>query len=920
MSTLARFTGRVRLSSGASAYGCRAQLRVGGSGPAGGTVVAETWTSTRGEFTLVVPPGRMAVGDPESARLLLEVTDGTGAVLAAEEVVARPGQSVHVPLTGTRKTGVTLPVALPLVRAPNAPLVRPEALAVIDAALAMLAPQGSPAWEPYARAARRSLPPAGHVEELLELAWAALDGDPRAVNDLREVLAVQAATSRKDAPMPSFAPAPEDDDRRRPKVAYGVARDAAPKGPPIEPVTTTGRLLSVRAAPAEEADDRRRDDVETAVPTERLVPLLVATVRIARNSGERVAFFDALHGVLSGLSTVDRLHRAALDVLQHRRIAPLRALLALLLADIADASDLPIPMPGTSSSPGADPLLPTLVDPWWERLQGAVRDTLNAQKTRHETAYRITDVEPAHALPGEAVRILGEGFGTGGGQVAFDGASAVEPLSWTDTEVRVVVPEGARPGLLSLRILDGVVRVRRRMVEFYREGAGFPFEGGRPLVRSVLVDGRGEGAWVRPGDPVAVSWTTVSGRQARVSLHARARPSVAGADASHDVVLFDEDDLPASGSRILAVPEVDAEHVLLVHVEVRTGAGAAAREASFPVAVPPKLRVEGMEVTQGLQRAPWDPAPALPTVAGRDTLVRVYVSADRDGFQDDRTRIVHARLRVGDHVLPAWPVGEQVAHGFVAGRASAIDRARAEDALLFRIPAALCQGTRELHVEVSAEGSPPTTPSAEARVTWTWWPARALPVRVVRLARPDQPAPGAAEALATAVRALDLLPTAADDVGPAWLDVVTSDATPEGVIDGLAEARDPAAWEWLAHEVTGLPRDEADALWLVVGAEAPRPVVDVHRRVALAGVVPEPAHDPGRRTAAAGVLARLADPGFDAEAEGARRIVDVPFDPHVLDTVVDRNHGVRDVGGRSPTDAGAAWTSPARWRRLVERG
>lgn len=911
MSDVARITGRVRQTSGGPVSGCRVQARAGAPGPSGVPVVAEAWTSTRGEFVLAVPQGRNVPAESEPARIRLEVTDGTGAEIGAEELLVRPGQPVHANLTAGRKAGVVLPVALPLVRAPEAPVVRPEALAVIEAALALLAPPGSPAWEGWARAARRPLPPARHVEELLELAWATLDGDPRAAHELHGVLSAHADVQRRDPPRTGNTPPVEDEDRRRVKGAYGVPREAAPRGPTLEPATATGRLLAAKPRP-EEPEDRKRDEADAAVPAERLLPILAATVRVARTADERTAFLDGLHEVLAGLSAVERLHRAALDALQHRRLATLRTLLGRV-PDDDGRSDAPSPPRSVEVRTTGS------ADPWWERLQGALREILAVQRGRAEGGYRITAVEPPHAQPGEAVRLVGEGFGIGGGQVVFDGAAPVEPQGWSDTEVRAVVPEGARPGLVTLRVLDGVVRVRRRMIELFREGAGIPFEGGRPVVTSVLVDGRPDGAWVRPGARIAVSWTTASGRKGKVALRARIRPASPGGGTVRDVVLADESDLPASGGRILVVPEVAAEHVLLIRVEARTAGGQAAQEASFPVAVPPRLRIEGVEVTQGVQRAPWDPSPALPTVAGRDTLVRVYVSADRGGFHDDLTRVVRAHLRLDDLELPPWPVADPTDPGFVAGRVSAIDRARARDSLLFRIPAPLCRGTRELRVEVVAEGSPvPST--AEARVTWTWWPTLPLPVRLVRLARPDRPAPGPADVLATAARALDLLPTSLEDVAPAWLDVVTTDAEAEHVVDALAEARDPAAWEWLAHEVVGLPRDEAEALWLIVGDDAPRTVVDVRRKVALAAVAPDPVSAPHRRAAAAGGLARLADPAFDAGDEGGRRIADVPFDPHLHDTVVGRARGVRDVGASAPAEADAWWTSPARWRRLVERG
>ncbi|MCB9680211.1 MAG: hypothetical protein H6733_01965 [Alphaproteobacteria bacterium] len=924
MTQTARFTGRVVLDSGAPAYGCRVTLRVGETPH----VIAEAFTAASGEFVLHVPPGRMPMGEDAVGGFTLEVIDGTGTVLAKDDdVTARAGQTTRLHYTAGRRALVTLPVALPLLQTHAASIIRPEALAVIEAALGLLAPQGSPTHEQYTRAVMRNLPPSGHVSEMLDLSWAALDGDPRAMSDLREVLAVQSATVRRDMPIIlAMRPETEPEARRRPKVQYGKPKETVRVAPKVDPMTTTGRLLATPPKVDTEDDNGASPSVhESAVSTDRLVPVIVATVRIARSDGERIAFFDGLHGLLSGLSTIDRLHRAALDVIQDRRLAPLRALLALLMAEVGDETGMPLPAPGGTSRPVADPNLPDLVDPWWARLQEAVQAAIAALRVSGsaDTAYRIEGIEPPDAPPGSKVALRGFGFGDTAAEVVFGGSSPTEPIAWSDERIEVLVPDSARPGPVTLRVLEGVVRVQRKLVEYYREGVGEPFEGGRPQIHAVLADGRAEGAWVRPGEPVAISWTTIAGETGHVEMQVRLHKR--GSSPERDLVLFSDGGLPASGSRILAVPDVDEEQDLIVRMRVENAVDVVRRDLTWPVAVAPALSVEGIEVTQGIQRAPGAAGPAVTTIAGKDTLVRVYVSSDRGGFQDDRTTIDRAVLRVGDLALPPLPLPpdeDGVVHPFVAGRPSAIDRSRDDHALVFRVPAPMCQGTRELHVEVGAAGRPPHAPSAEARLTWTWTSVRPVPIRYVRVAGPDGTGrPPSHDAVRfTLLRAFDLLPSPPDDVGPAWMGGLDARSAEEdgrgwsGVLDELSDHHDGSAWEWIASEVTSPPPDDPHLIWIGVTGHLPADQVDADTRTVLAGITTPEAgpHDP-TRTAPARAIAHTIAPS--THALDGQRIADVPLDPHWVRTVVDPDHGIHDLS----LPPGVAWIGAERWHRLIER-
>lgn len=68
----------------------------------------------------------------------------------------------------------------------------------------------------------------------------------------------------------------------------------------------------------------------------------------------------------------------------------------------------------------------------------------------------ITSVNPSEAKAGNEIRITGAGFGTGeGGSLIVGGVTASGILSWNETEIRALIPEGASTG--SVKVVIGGV-------------------------------------------------------------------------------------------------------------------------------------------------------------------------------------------------------------------------------------------------------------------------------------------------------------------------------------------------------------------------------------------------------------------------------------------------------------------------------
>ncbi|MFN3307159.1 MAG: IPT/TIG domain-containing protein, partial [Candidatus Kapaibacteriota bacterium] len=69
----------------------------------------------------------------------------------------------------------------------------------------------------------------------------------------------------------------------------------------------------------------------------------------------------------------------------------------------------------------------------------------------------IFSIEPSSAKIGDTVTITGSNFGTtqGTGIVSFNGANAINYISWSDVEIKVVVPEAATTGNVYVTV-DGI--------------------------------------------------------------------------------------------------------------------------------------------------------------------------------------------------------------------------------------------------------------------------------------------------------------------------------------------------------------------------------------------------------------------------------------------------------------------------------
>lgn len=396
----------------------------------------------------------------------------------------------------------------------------------------------------------------------------------------------------------------------------------------------------------------------------------------------------------------------------------------------------------------------------------------------HKSAprYEIQAIDRPNACAGfrGTIKITGHDFGSSG-FVLFpspDGPGEHRPMAatqWSDTAITVKVPSWATPGELRLQIIEQTVHICGSDTTIYRLGNSYTFGGGAPTVFSVSVNGQTAPACVPPDADVTVAWVTTAGplQTVNVTVAAPGSPVVTTQQPSTGI-----------GSLNFHTPRVTMPTNLTVTVALEGGCEslASSLSASFSIAVPSKLSILGMEVTQGVQHfdesfSGMSPlGPPVPTVAGKKTIVRAYIGCERNGFALNQLEHVSGRLTVaGLTGLTLKPLNTTTARHW-----SMINRTSMGDTLNFLIPAAWCDGTRRLELVVWGEDECGMHHAYDQRF-WTWQSKSALRVRFVRIrdGRPGStnPVPIVTEKQAQSLilRAFDFLPSPPTDISPAWL-------------------------------------------------------------------------------------------------------------------------------------------------------
>jgi hypothetical protein len=477
-----------------------------------------------------------------------------------------------------------------------------------------------------------------------------------------------------------------------------------------------------------------------------------------------------------------------------------------------------VPKPPWDSKPVFIP--PFLYDTDKVCAQLAVLIMYTIQQTG--TRYRLDAVTPGLACSGDTITLTGAGFGADG-IVLFPTTAGpgvrrpVSALTWSDTEITVQVPANAAPGEIRLQIIEKTLAVCHSNVTVHRLGTGIGFAGGQARVFAITANGEASGC-LPPNTDVSIEWVTTVAPAHTVSVTISA-PGVAPVMLTRSAVGAD--------SVTYRTPNVSQPVDLIVAVSVAgfCASTAPSRSGTFHISVPAKLSVRGIEVTQGVQSFRLD-APVtstVPTVAGKDTIVRAYIHCDRKGFAQNRLANISGSLRIegGPTLMPVGTPPTTTAQPWTA-----IQRSQIGDTLNFRIPAGFCQGTQRLYV--AAWGTDECgTQHAYGEVVWQWEPQPALRVRYVRVrdGRPGSATPGRipsdAEARAIVVGGFDQLPSPPTDIAPAWLnewntgqDWLQSDGQ-QALLDHVNDQHNCTLWESVWPWSDPCPADDG-AKWVGV--------------------------------------------------------------------------------------------------------
>jgi len=582
------------------------------------------------------------------------------------------------------------------------------------------------------------------------------------------------------------------------------------------------------------AGNARRDAPKT-VDGEALLRLVAGVVRAANTPSEAEAMLASLDALLEPLFVLELAavgaERAsagdtqALKTVVTSRFAPeWRRALGL-------APDPVLKDPPSAGSPVMDKdRIPFDVGSWrdpavapkhgqWDLLWPCVGKTRLAMSEidRFGPRYTIESVSIQHrtrarrrteACPGQTITIRGKNFGPMG-RVAFPRPEpddpafllggpdsgvliGVEATRWTDTEIDVVVPPWATVGELHLNAFTRHADLCS-IIDVYRLGNTILFQGGLAGVYKVYIAGHeldpeGKPPFnLAPGDSVALTWRASSGPSVRVKAQL----------IDGTTVLWEQSGLGGYGGVVLTVPDSDPHQPRMVRLVLSaTSKCGSTQPLSIPVSlsVPPTLTIQYVEVTQGVQGDLADvlAGRGMPTIAYKDTAVRVHMNCDRGGWWFNKLDRITGSLKVDGRPLSPTNVRVIVPDRGFAGISGLSNPNFTNDTLNFTIPAAwLTPGAHTLTLRLVCDDQSGRIELSQ-NFSWSWVAKSPLRVRAVYMSLY-----GADEFMLDYTRrALDYLPTTLADIGiaaPRWLTHTYNLGQRSGWSDLLDDLED--AWD-----------------------------------------------------------------------------------------------------------------------------
>ena len=299
-----------------------------------------------------------------------------------------------------------------------------------------------------------------------------------------------------------------------------------------------------------------------------------------------------------------------------------------------------------------------------------------------------------------------------------------------------------------------------------------------------------------PNDSVVLSWRSSGGPTTRITIQL----------VDNGTVVWERSDLPGGfGAVVLTVPDTAPQiprSAMLVFTAVSLCGTTAPLRLPVYLSVPPRLTITYVEVTQGVQGDLADvlAGRAMPTVAYKDTAVRVHMHCDRGGWFFNKLDKITGSLTVDGRRLSPTNARVIVPDRGFAGISGPSNPNLTNDTLNFTIPAAwLTPGAHTLTAQLVCN-DPSNKIVVFETISWTWVEKNPLRVRAVYMALYGSDA----FMLDYVRRALDYLPTPLTDIGvaaPRWIPHTYDLSDPDEWRDLLYDLED--AWDD-ADEASGV--------------------------------------------------------------------------------------------------------------------
>lgn len=590
------------------------------------------------------------------------------------------------------------------------PLVPVRVLQEIEDGLDLLRAGGVPAGVASLRHALCATPPIHGFDRVLLEAWAALQGDQKAADRVRETL--DALAGAADTCCDDCAPF-------RAEVDEWFSR------PCPEPAATCTEPQPCASCPPETCDEGCAA-AAPLVTTDKAMLLVAAALHVScgrRDVAKR--YLQTILGELCRFSTLGALHAASLEGLLGDAAARAHArdLLELLCARCGEATTEGC----TRRAPLAccGPCLPPA-------LAACITEAIERFCRLH--CYHVCDVRPPRACPGDEVVIVGCGFGHEPGHVIFrtqgsiTGTVAAVPTAWCDDRITVRVPDGAGCGL-SLQLPPTTVPLCDRFLDLRPVGRiDGTFEGTSAEILRFDVKGHTSGECpLPPGEPLRIRWNTCAADRVRIEI----------VDTSNGGVIAVLDPAAPNGRWDFTATHFTRTMRLQVRI-VATGRCTptqVTRSIELVFQRRPNLQVQGLEVTQAIQhyRADQhltDPADrggdnSLRLVVNKSAWVRTYLRSGQDpSFDSGQLAGVSGTLRVERRVGGIWSTVATLApqNGpiTVEDTFASYDAERGDIAatLNFVVPAALMTGLLRFTAQVASPfgGCPGNSASGSTQV------------------------------------------------------------------------------------------------------------------------------------------------------------------------------------------------------------